>query len=117
MPDQVDTVAVPRVLQNIAEEAGVFLSQVSYESIEQNYLDALSDEGGVYPIPHLFSMTVDGTYVQIKQLLRLLEQNEFPLEVHLLSLRSDDEGGFLTAELSIVTYASSLPAESKFEDQ
>jgi hypothetical protein len=60
------------------------------------------------PIPHTFNLFVEGNYIQIKQLLTTLEQNAYPLEVHKLDMRKID-GGFLAAEMSLITYERKLP--------
>jgi hypothetical protein len=54
--------------------------------------------------PHVFNLSVDATYDQLKGLLRLLEQNNYPLEVHALDIQKS-EGGFLNVSLDLVTYS------------
>lgn len=113
MPDDVDTIDVPRALQAIAQQSGVLFKEVVYESLLDSYLKDQTGPTGSYPIPHVFSVTVDGTYVQIKDMLRLMEQNNYPLEVHGLDIAVLD-GGFLSADVQVVTYANDLPPPSQF---
>jgi len=115
MPDQVDSVAVPRALQVIANNAGVLFKEVSYEAVDRSYLKGVTAPEGTYPIPHVFSLSVDGTYPQIKDLLRLLEKNKYPLEVHELNISVLD-GGFLSAQLRLVTYSNELPPPTRFSN-
>ena len=113
IPDDVDTVGVPRTIQAIAQQAGVLFKGVVYESVMDSYLKEQTGMPGTYPIPHVFNVTVDGTYLQIKEMLRLMEQNDFPLEVHGLDI-AVLEGGFLSADMQVVTYANNLPPTSQF---
>ena len=110
MPDMVDTIAVPRDLEFITEEAGVIFTQVSYDGvIEDFFVDPEVAEKENYPTPHAFVLTVEGTYGQIKDLLALMEANNYPLEVRQLDVRQID-GDFLTAQIAVITY-SHLPPE------
>ncbi len=108
IPDTVDSIAVPRDLKFIAEESGVFFKQATYEGIvtDNVFTDAVDDIS--IPEAHRFNLSVDGTYGQIKNLLRLLEQNNYPLEIRTLDIGQVD-GGFLSAEVGIVTYSQRLP--------
>ena len=56
------------------------------------------------PKQYSFSLSVEGTYLQLKTLFSLLEQNKYPLEVQSVDITSN-EGGFLGAELTLATYA------------
>ncbi|MEK7639108.1 MAG: hypothetical protein AAB388_03040 [Patescibacteria group bacterium] len=108
MPDQVDTIAVPRDLHTIAEQAGVLFLAVSSEAAVSNTSVPVDEKA---PFPHTFLVTIQGTYSQIKQFMRLLEQNDYPLEIHNLDV-AVVEGGFLSADLSIVTYSHLEPEEA-----
>ena len=104
LPRSVDTIAVSRTVQAIIEQSGVIVSSVETAGLppeaSQNPADTLiiSD-----PVSFDMSFTVSGTYEQIKGLLRLLEQNDFPLEVTALALRATN-GSFLEAEVTVRTY-------------
>lgn len=116
MPDNVDTIAVPRILQNIARETGILFRQVDYGEVIDENIEAYETTAPVdYPVPHAFYVTLQGTYGQIKQTLALLEQNEFPLEVHELTI-SVLEGGFLSATMMVVTYSHTYPDVSAFDN-
>lgn len=113
IPDTIDQIATARTIEAIAQQAGVLLKQVSYEGVDDEFMRSTEAALGVSPVPHFFRLSVDGTYPQIKDLLRLLEQNESPLEVHDLGIAVLD-GGFLSAEMGIVTYTNELPVPSQF---
>lgn len=116
LPDQVDSIAVSRLLQRMGVASGLLVEAVSYEDVRLDYVDdAEQSEMADYPIPHEFSMTVLGSYQQIKNFLSVLETNEYPLEVHQLDI-SVVEGNFLEASLSVITYSHTEPSESVFMD-
>jgi hypothetical protein len=101
MPNTVDTIAVPRDLTFIADEAGVVVNDIKYVGLQKPIVGEatiVSPDG------------VQGSYTQIKQLLVDLEQNAYPLEVHDLKM-AKREGGFLTASLKIYTYNRAFPAK------
>lgn len=107
LPDTVDTVDIPRTLSFMAEDAGVILGQVSYVGVNKKSPEADAEA----PVSHEFSMDVSGTYEQIKNLLSMMERNEYPLEIRSLSI-STQEGGFLNAQLQITTYSQYEPEAS-----
>ena len=105
LPDQVDIIDIPRTLSFMAESAGLILVDVSYSGVLQN---SDSEEDDFSPIAHSFSLSVEGSYSQIKRLLSMMEQNEYPLEIKSLDI-SVLEGGFLEAKFDIATYSQYEP--------
>ncbi len=105
LPDQVDGIAVSRTLSFMAEEAGLILIDVTYSGVNTEISE---EENNSNPIKHTFDMSIEGSYSQIKKLLSMLEENEYPLEVRALSISVLD-GGFLSAELEITTYSHYEP--------
>lgn len=112
MPDTVDQVSVSRDIYNMAESVDAYLKSVRYEG-ETNTSKKGKDTTKVKdkekelsdtPIPHTFSLSLDGTYDQIKSFLSLLEQNNYPLEVHELKIISSSSR-VLSAEMKVVTYS------------
>tara|TARA_B100000508_G_scaffold138723_1_gene135367 strand:- start:10512 stop:11093 length:582 start_codon:yes stop_codon:yes gene_type:complete len=104
LPDEVDAISVPRDLALIVLSSGALYQNVSYAGKAQTSRGsskANTDE--VMPTSHAFTLNVEGAYPQIKTLFRLLEQNEYPLEVHGVSVQQND-GGFLSVSIQIVTY-------------
>ncbi len=106
LPDAVDSISVSRDIYLITEQAGVFYKGVEYagqekETRNRNRTETTSDTATE---PHTFSLTVEATYEQLKDLLRLLEQNSYPLEVHNMEI-TKMEGGFLGVSLDLVTYS------------
>jgi len=115
IPNEVDPIAVQRDLKLIAEEAGVIYRGAGSEGTESNNRrrssnSADSDEETNLPSPHNFTMTVEGTYPQIKRLFSLLERNEYPLEVRSMDI-SKLEGIFLAVDLSLATYSYKTPED------
>jgi hypothetical protein len=114
MPDTVDTIVVPRTLEAIAKESGVILRKVSNESEDSNKSsveEVATSDPTLQPKAVMFTMGVEGSYAQLKKLLQLLEQNDYPLEVTSLKITKLD-GGFLGVTLTITTYSRQLPGES-----
>lgn len=103
LPDSVDEVAVQRDLVAIMAEAGVIYKSVSYMGKIED-LSTASDEKVILPAASSFELAMDGTYGQIKNFLRLLEQNQYPLEIRNLDI-NQLEGGFLNANVQLYTYA------------
>ena len=105
MPDEVDTIDVPRIIQSVTDESGVLLKQISYGSIVEVPASELNIAAAV---SHNFTFNIEGTYAQIKETVSLLEQNEFPIEIHSLAIDVLD-GGFLSGQFEVITYAHSYP--------
>jgi predicted PurR-regulated permease PerM len=72
IPNEVDTIAVSRTLQTIAQTAGVSFWSVSYDGLERDYVSE-TERGGItdYPVPHVFQFSVEGSYQQIKDMIRV----------------------------------------------
>jgi hypothetical protein len=113
IPDQVDTVAVPRDLHSIAQSAGVILSQIQYEGpqettassnfVDPSQLPVSSGFSDFKPEAHVFSFEFEASYDQVKTVLALIEKNAYPLEVHEM-LIEQTEGGFLAVTMQLITY-------------
>ena len=114
MPDIVDTIVAPRTLEAIAEESGVTLKNVTSETETKktSSSDTVSVvDPTVQPQAAIFAMAFEGSYDQLKKLLQLLEQNEYPLEITSLKI-TKLEGGFLSVDMTITTYSRHIPDES-----
>lgn len=122
MPDEVDTIAVPRDLYAIATQAGVIVRKIEYGGpVEVVDAGTVSDlavfDPSVAPVvaassndpeSHIFVFSFEGSYAQVKTVLSLLEENAYPLEVHEMDV-TRTEGGFLIVGMDIVTYDRTLP--------
>jgi hypothetical protein len=106
MPDTIDHVAISRDIFFMAEQAQVDLQDVIYSVTPQTLIPSDLE----VPFPHAFTVSVDGTYLQIKVFLSMLEQNNYPLEVYDFKITSS-ELGLLKAEMQLITY-SHLDAEA-----
>lgn len=108
MPDAVDEIAVPRDLFLIANQAGVLYVKSSYLSEFSETVSPDDELREDLPQPHQVDLAVEGTYSQIKNLVSLLEQNNYPLEIYNLDI-DRLEGGFLGANFTIRTYSYKSP--------
>ena len=114
MPRFVDDIGVMRDLTFMIEQAGLSNTGLSYDgeyiaertvfTEDSSQASALGDQA---PTPHSVTVSVRGGYDQIKNFLRLLEQNEYPLEVHKLDIAAD-EFGLIDAQMTLITYADEL---------
>ena len=98
LPNTVDEIAVQRDLSLIAKEAGVLYISSPYTGT----VDNIASED--LPSQSTFDLSVEGTYGQIKNLLRLMETNHYLLEIVNLDI-TRTEGGFLSADFSLVVYS------------
>ncbi len=105
LPDQIDAIDIQRTLSFMTEDSGLILVDVSYGGVVQS---AELEEDELSPIAHTFTLSTEGSYSQIKRLLSIMEQNEYPLEVISLDI-SVLEGGFLSAEFEIAAYSQYEP--------
>lgn len=106
MPDDVDTIAVSRDIYNISLLSGVNITSIDKKEVD-NTPERKAEDGHHTPaVPHTFSVTADGSYGEIKNFLRLLEQSNYPLEVHNLNIsNSSAEDNTLQTNIEIVTYS------------
>jgi len=114
MPRQADDISIMRDISFIVDRAGVVSTALSYNgaSTQEAFLFSEddtngSDLGDQAATPHAFTVGITGTYPAIKDFLRLLEQNHYPLEVHQLTM-SATETGLMDANLSLITYVDEL---------
>jgi hypothetical protein len=114
MPDAVDTIAVPRDISAIAQRAGVMIDRIIYKGPiqEKGIMPGESDvmqSSITSPEAHLFVVSFEGSYNQLKEMLSLMESNAYPLEVHALNVTEGD-GGFLVIDMEVVTYDRITPS-------
>jgi hypothetical protein len=115
MPDSVDVIAVPRDLAIISNEAGVLYKNATFLGLVDDSRE-LAEEPGVTPaLKYEFTLSVEGTYGQIKNLFKLMEQNNYPLEVQSFNIKQIF-GGFLAADIKIATYGYREPVTSNTID-
>ena len=114
MPRFIDDISIMRDISFIVDRAGVMNTGLSYDGVDQSTKtvfsqgdDSRSALGDQSATPHSFTVDVEGSYDEIKAFLRLLEQNEYPLEVHELSMSVGDTGS-LTASMQLITYVDQL---------
>lgn len=109
LPNTVDYIAVPRDLLFIVLQSGALYRDVSYKgALEKKTNSKNQDVSTSLPLSHSFLLSVEGTYEQIKSLFRLMEQNNYPLEVDSLDIQVI-EGGFLSLDMTLITYSYQEP--------
>jgi hypothetical protein len=114
MPGVVDDISVMRDISFIVEQADVTSTALSYDGLQEAKRSILSQTGGTVSAlgdnaatAHSFALDIQGTYEDTKTFLRLLEQNEYPLEVHELNITTD-ENGLINASMKLITYVDTL---------
>ena len=109
IPNQIDTIMIPRDLEAISTQSGLLFNAVSYtgkssKGQKVNDLGVATAQDANTPFGHSFSLNVSGSYQQLKSFFAALEENEYPLEVYSLTV-APAEGGFLTADMQLITYS------------
>lgn len=118
LPESVDAVAVMRDIKFIVESSlmsfeGVAaaagdtalepINVIGADDEEEDFsLRGAAEETEL--ITHQFTLTVTGSYTQLKSLLEAFERNEYPLEVVELNF-SAGEGSLLSYTLTLETYS------------
>jgi hypothetical protein len=111
LPQLLDEVAVLRDIEIIAQNSGVSYSTIQHngERIDNSEETRLLQTVDL-PVQQEFTITVEGSYSTLKDFLSILEQNEYPLQVHTLQIRALD-GGLLSADATVVTYITNVGLE------
>ncbi len=106
MPDTIDELYISRDLLLITQQAGVLYKDVKYISDEDpsSSRQEVSEMPADGPTAHRFTLSVEGTYEQTKNMFDLIARNNYPLEIHGAKI-SQIEGGFLGVDLDLVTYS------------
>lgn len=100
-PNNVDVIGVPRDLEFMTESVGANFLQANLASIA----DAAYATDEVRLVPYAFNFSFDATYDQAKAILSLMEQNNYPLEIHSMEVSTEDQGDTLQVDMIVVTYA------------
>lgn len=110
MPESIDDISIMRDISYIIEQANVTNTVLSYDgpvdsersilSPDANSNSALAERSAT---AHGFTVGLNGSYAEVKDFLSLLEQNEYPLEVHQMSLAAD-QSGRINASVTLVSY-------------
>lgn len=103
LPDEVDDVRVLKDLNSMGEDTGVLMGELNYGGIEPL---VLADETTNLTPPegHIFNVSFMSSYEQFKEMLSLLERNNYPFLVRSLNV-APTEGGLLSVKLVLVTYS------------
>ncbi|MEY3784425.1 MAG: hypothetical protein RLZZ230_747 [Candidatus Parcubacteria bacterium] len=109
IPDTVDSVVVLRDLYLMTKQAGVIYVDAEYQESNTKTSSRASnnevtDNNSKLPLAHPISLSVEGTYDQIKIMLNLLEHNNYPLQISTLSM-SSSESGMMKADIELNTYS------------
>ena len=100
-PDNVDVIGVPRDLEFITESVGATFLRANLASVA----DAAYKPEDDRLVPYAFNFSFDGTYDEVKGVLSLMEQNNYPLEIHSMDVTTEDMGDTLQVDALLVTYA------------
>ncbi len=106
LPDTVDDIAILRDLLLISLESGVLYKDASYAGDSKKSKRSSNNRSSaeLLPLKQEVTLSVEGTYSQLKNLFTLIEQNHYPLEVHAITVAQVDEE-FLGATITLVTYS------------
>jgi hypothetical protein len=108
MPNEVDTIAVPRDIESIVTGQEAILKSVKYLGMVKGPVgEAVTTQALETPSAHQFSVVTAGSYLQLKAVFAALERNAYPLEVSDLHI-SQTAGGFLQADFKLTTYSRRL---------
>ncbi len=129
IPDYVDRIVVMKDIKVITESVGLSVKALSYagpqeptapeqsdEIIEESTDDLAAAKAAVQQgvIPHTFTVSVEATYTQLKQLIDAFAVNSYPLHITNLQL-TPNAGGFITAVLTLETYSRLYEPEVSIE--
>lgn len=103
MPNSVDVIAVSRDLLFMVKKSGTQYKSVGFLEGGNQKSSKQTNEDGKDPKEYTFSLTVGGSYKQLKELINLIEQNNYPLEIQSADITSS-EGGFIGLNLNLTTY-------------
>lgn len=119
LPEDIDTVAIYKDLVAIADQSQVSITAIAGGDLgtgEEDGRQTVSDEevvGETAAITntksHSFTLTVNGTYDDIKVFLDALNVSNYPLYVDAVTFTSDEEVG-LSAEMTLTTYTLDVKA-------
>jgi hypothetical protein len=129
-PDTIDEIVVIRDIVAILASVQSEPMTLSYVEAQSNINSGTSDQSSdelidgeepatVIPVvnstvTHVFDLSVNVTYTQLKQFMDALAQNKYPLFVKDLTI-VPEEGGFIRAKFTLETY-SRFPTTSSFEE-
>ena len=114
LPSEIDRIEVARDIENIVSQNGLLLQKVSGEnSVEVTVANdpvagpgsSLAVEAQRSLVAQNFSVSVIGTYENMKNMLRDIERNAYPLRVVSLSFSTDAESLLYTFSLELQTFA------------
>jgi hypothetical protein len=113
MPQLLDEVAVLRDIEIIAQNSDVNYREIQYtgERIDNSAEARLLQDVDLLQQQE-FTIVVQGSYSMLKDFFSLLEQNEYPLQVHELQISALDDG-FLSADATVVTYVTNVGFEAE----
>lgn len=108
VPEGIDTMAIYRDIDTIADEAQVTIGALSGGDLGEGGAAAAPQVGEVLAVPgttaYPFTVSVSGNYGDIKVFLDRLAESDYPLYAESVELKTD-EFGAVTAVVEIVTFA------------
>ena len=120
LPERIDSVRVSRDVQNIAKTNGLLLENISSSASdggavttsdtigangEQLNSQSISSEAERDLVIQQFELEVIGSYENLKNMLRDIERNAYPLRLVELTLAAEEESLLHAYEMTLETYA------------
>lgn len=119
MPDHLDELAVMRDISNMVHQSTATLTELSYEGPSAEAFQADSPEQITeHPVGHDFTLAIKGPYDAVKQVVRSLEENDYPIHAYQLRIASAESsdlgssGGDVELEVRLTTFSMIAPAPS-----
>jgi hypothetical protein len=106
LPDYIDEVQVLKDLSAMSEDIRVSLTEIQYVGSSESSIALVEEEAGPTekPFAHSFNLGFTGSYEQTKDMLTVLERNNYPLVVKVMNAEPTD-GGLLNVTMELVTYS------------
>lgn len=106
MPDQVDDIAVLKDLSIILETQSISQYDLAYKG---NNLASIGTEetGSEYQsaVEYYFTVSFESSYTQLKELLALIETNDYIFQVSNLKISEGTQPGKLKVDLNLTSFA------------
>ncbi|MEX0917638.1 MAG: hypothetical protein WDZ93_00615 [Candidatus Paceibacterota bacterium] len=120
LPSEIDPILVSRDLVAIADRNGLLVEEIAVEddleggdttasdqyALEETLMvqHTLEEEAEAAVTRHQFTIEAAGTYGQMKQMLRDVERNHYPLRLSQFEFKSDNQSSLLSFTATFETY-------------
>lgn len=105
IPDEIDEIKVLKDLYIISDLAKVLVTNLRYTGLSnKSNLSNPNEEAVPKPKAHAFNLAFTSSYEDFKQMLALLEKNNYALDIESVTVTPGNDG-LLMVDLEIVTYS------------